>query len=174
MITVFGARGTITDIDGFLSRLQRFSQENDLVIQVFDARVVYGKDHLLSATTHALRAFQEGTNATKSLPLEMLLYAAGERQIHKAIKKMGVKHGEQQIAFVLIDHKKKSSRGEITAMVIPKLFRLFHLRYDEGVLEGNRDTLKRFGITPQEIRTTPKARYGDLILEKIAMVDIIK
>jgi KEOPS complex subunit Cgi121 len=174
VITVFGARGTITDIDEFLSKLQRFSQENHLIIQVFDARVVYGRDHLLSATTHALRAFQEGTNATNSLPLEMLLYAAGERQIHKAIKKMGVKHGEQQIAFVLIDNKKKSNGGEIITKMIRKLLRLFHLRCDEGVLQGNRDTLTRFGITPQEIRTTPEARYGDLILEKIAMVDIIK
>jgi tRNA threonylcarbamoyladenosine modification (KEOPS) complex Cgi121 subunit len=51
---------------------------------------------------------------------------------------------------------------------------LFHLTHDDTILEGNRDTLKRFGITDQEIRTLPENKYGDLILEKVAMVDIIK
>jgi KEOPS complex subunit Cgi121 len=174
MITVFGARGTITDIDVFLSKLQRFSTDEHLIIQAFDAQVVYGVDHLLSAAQHAARAFHHGTNATNSLPLEMLLYAAGERQIHKAIKKLGVKHGKQQIAFVLVDERKRNRTVKTDDIVIDRLLRLFHLTRDDPVLEGNKDTLKRFGITDQEIRTLPENKYGDLILEKVAMVDIIK
>jgi KEOPS complex subunit Cgi121 len=174
MITVFGARGYITDIDDFLLKLQSFSKQNNLLVQVFDARVVYGTDHLLSAMRHAQRAFHNGTNATNSLPLEILLYAAGERQIHKAIKKIGIKLGKQPIAFVLIDARKKHNDETTNASVIGEVLHLFHLTRDDTVLTGNRDTLTRFGITAQEIRTLPEDKYGDLILEKIAMVDIIK
>jgi KEOPS complex subunit Cgi121 len=174
MITIIGAQGTITDIDVFLSKLQEFSADENLIIQAFDAQVVYGVDHLLSAIQHAQRAFYHGTNATNSLPLEILLYAAGERQIHKAIKKLGVKQGKQQIAFILVDERKRNMNAKTDDDVIKRLLRLFHLTHDDTILEGNRDTLKRFGITDQEIRTLPENKYGDLILEKVAMVDIIK
>jgi KEOPS complex subunit Cgi121 len=174
MITVFGAQGTITDIDLFLSKLQTFSQNECLVIQAFDAQVVYGADHLITATKHAQRAFYQKTNATNSLLLEILLYAAGERQIHKAIKKIGVKQGKQHIAFVLIDDRKRNSDKKTYDLVISKLLRVFHLTRDDNVLDGDRDTLKRFGVTDKEIRTVPESKYCDLILEKVAMVDVIK
>jgi KEOPS complex subunit Cgi121 len=174
MIMVFGARGTISDIDVFLSRLLIFSKNEDLVMQAFDAEVVFGSDHLISATEHAQRAFQQGTNATNSLQLEILLYAAGERQIHRAIKKIGVKSGKQMIAFVLIDEKKRTLNKTRYDAVIIRLLCSFHLTRDDKVLEGNRDTLRRFGINDLEIRTVPKSKFGDLILEKVAMVDVVK
>jgi KEOPS complex subunit Cgi121 len=173
MITVFGAQGTIPDVDVFLSKLLTFSNNNDVVIQVFDAQVIYGDDHLISATQHAQRAFQEKTNATNSLLLEIILYAAGERQIHKAIKKVGVKKGKQLIAFVLVDDQKKQGKKSYD-LVIDNFLRLVHLIRNDKVLEGDKDTLKRFGIKDEEIRTVPESKYCDLILEKIAMVDVIK
>jgi KEOPS complex subunit Cgi121 len=172
MILVIGARGTIKDVDLFLQQLLGFSEEQHVVIQALDATVVYGKDHLVSAAEHALRAFEQGRNATNSLALEVLLYAAGERQIQKAITKMGVKQGKGQIALVIVDTKK--ARGKSYDMVVDSLLRMFHFVRDDKVLEGTRDTLKRFGITQQEFQTMPEQRYGDLILEKVALVDVIK
>jgi KEOPS complex subunit Cgi121 len=174
MITVIGAYGTIKNIDLFLQQLLKFSNQENLVIQALDATVVYGKDHLISATKHAQRAFEQMTNATNSLALEILLYAAGERQIQKAIKKMGVKKGKQMIAFVLVDQSKRKPDKKTYNTVINKLLRTFHLTSDDKVLEGDRDTLKRFGITDQELHTMPDSKYTDLILEKVALVDIIK
>jgi KEOPS complex subunit Cgi121 len=174
MMIVIGARGTISDIDDFLSKIQSFSQTKGIVVQACDARMVYGKDHLMSAAIHAHRAFRQGTNATNSLPLEILLYAAGERQIHKAIKKIGVKQGRQCIAFILIDERKRQGREKQYEATIEALLRLLHCARDDTVLQGDRDTLKRFGVSDPEIQTIPKDKYGDLILEKIAMVDIIK
>jgi KEOPS complex subunit Cgi121 len=174
MIIVIGARGSINDIDLFVERLVVFSKKENLVIQVFDATVVYGKDHLISATIHAQRAFEQGRNATNSLALEILLYAAGEQQIQKAIQKIGVKKGEQEIAFVITNDGTLNIKSHIEKSVINKLLRAFHLTSDETVLEGNRSTLKRFGITEQEMATVPEGHYGDLILEKIALVDVIK
>jgi len=174
MIVVIGARGTIKNIDSFVEHLLLFSKKENLVIQAFDATVIYGKDHLISATTHAQRAFEQGRNATNSLALEILLYAAGERQIQRAIQKIGVKKGEQAIAFVIINDMTLKTKSHIEKAVIQKLLTTFHLTSDDTVLEGNRTTLKKFGITEKEISTVPESNYGDLILEKVALVDIIK
>ena len=174
MIVVFGAHGTINDIDLFLQQLLLFSKKENLVIQAFDATAIYGKDHLISATTHALRAFEQGRNSTNSLALEILLYAAGERQIQKAIKKMGVRKGKQRIAFLFTNDVTQKTNKPITKAVITKCLVTFHLTLDDKVLEGNKDTLKRFGVTEQELSTIPESHYGHLILEKVALVDVIK
>ena len=91
---IVSAQGTIQDIDSFLQQVLSFSQENKIVIQAFNADVIYGKNHLASAVEHAVRAMKRKTNTTNSLAMEILLYASGERQLKLAIPKMGVKSGE--------------------------------------------------------------------------------
>jgi KEOPS complex subunit Cgi121 len=174
MITILGAQGTIKNVDSFIQQLLQFSNEEHLVIQAFDATVIYSKDHLISAATHAKRAFLQGTNATNSLALEILLYAAGERQIQKAIKKVGVKKGEQQIVFLITDSADRKGKKSIDKAVIRRILKTFQLTTDEQELKADGETLKRFGITEIELSTIPEEKYGDLILEKIALVDVIK
>jgi len=174
MITVLGTRGTIKNIDTFVQQLLAFSKQEHLVIQAFDARLIYGKDHLISATTHAKRAFQQGTNATNSLALEILLYAAGERQIQKAIKKIGIKKGKQPIVFIITDSVNQKSNTTIKKSVVQRLLKTFQLTIDETLIKGDKYTLKRFGITDVELSTIREEKYGDLILEKVALVDVIK
>ena len=171
---VVGARGMISDIEGFLEKLLEFATEEGFVIQVVNAKVIYGKEHLFSAAEHALRSFSQGTNATNSLALEILLYASGERQITKAIKKMGIRTGRQQLAFILLASKKPEKTKKAYDRTVDKLLGTFRLTPDDSVLEGSIDTLKHFGITEQERRTVPREKYGDLILERVAMVDILK
>ncbi|HUT00501.1 MAG TPA: KEOPS complex subunit Cgi121 [Candidatus Thermoplasmatota archaeon] len=174
MIVVIGTNGTIENIEGFIQQLLTFSTKENLVIQALDATVIYSEGHLISATNHAQRAFEQGTNATNSLALEILLYAAGERQIEKALKKIGIKKGKQKIAFVLTDPLNQKTNRKIDPTVIKNLLKTFHLTIDENAIHGDRTTLKRFGITDQELSTIPETHYGDLILEKVAMVDVIK
>jgi KEOPS complex subunit Cgi121 len=174
MIKVIGARGSIADVDLFLQKLIEFATKEQLVVQALNADMIYGKEHLLSATEHALRSWAQGTNATNSLTLEILLYAAGERQIQKAIRKMGVRTGKQSIALLLVDMKKQKRNRKAYDSVIDKLLCTFHLTSDDKVLEGNNDTLKHFGITAEELQTVPKTMYGELILERVAMVDVLK
>lgn len=174
MILIVGALGCIQNVESFVGQILSFSRTENLVVQVFDATAVYSTDHLISATQHAKRAFQQGTNATNSLALEILLYASGERQIEKALKKIGVKKGQQRIAFVLTDGvngKSKVSSGEALKK---KLLRALDLQSDETAIRGDKETLQRFGITEKELSTIPESQYGDLILEKIALVDVMK
>jgi tRNA threonylcarbamoyladenosine modification (KEOPS) complex Cgi121 subunit len=112
---------------------------------------------------------EEKTNTTNSLVMEILLYASGERQLKLAIPKMGVKKENRRIAFVILNTKSK-----ISNKLIDELLQFITLVRDDKILEGNKDTLKNFGLKEDEIKTVRKAKYGDLILEKVAMVDIIK
>jgi KEOPS complex subunit Cgi121 len=171
---ILGTNGIIKNVDTFVQQLLAFSEQEHLIIQAFDARVIFGKDHLISATMHARRAFKQGTNATNSLALEILLYAAGERQIQKAIKKTGVKKGKHSIVILITAPLNRKRDKSVERAVINRLLKTFHLTLDDTVLIGNRTTLKRFGITEKELSTVPKEKYGELILEKVALVDVIK
>jgi KEOPS complex subunit Cgi121 len=173
MIKIVGARGNIKNVDDFLKKVFSFAQEHQVIIQLFDANVIYGKNHLISATEHAIRAFERKANTTNSLVMEILLYASGERQLKLAISKMGIKAGKGNVAFVLIDDI-KDAKGKISDQLTDELLKLVSLERDDKVLDGNEDTLRKFGISESEINTVTKAKYGDLILEKVAMVDIIK
>ena len=45
---------------------------------------------------------------------------------------------------------------------------------NDSVLDGSLDTLKNFGIKEEEYNLYEQDKYLDIILEKVAMVDIIK
>jgi KEOPS complex subunit Cgi121 len=166
MVKIVGAKGNIQNIDRFVQNILKLAEKYNITIQALDADVVYGNDHLVSALQHAKRAFEQGRNATNSLAMEILLYASGERQIQKSIQKVGIKTGQRNIAFVF--------DGNISNDLVEKILKTLNISRDDTVLEGSTDTLRRFGITQLEIKTVPESNYGHLILERIAMVDVIK
>lgn len=176
MLTVFGAKGFIEDVDDFLKKISGFSRERRVVVQVFNADLVYSVNHVLSAAEHALRAFREGSNSMRSLGMEVVLYAAGERQIGVALSKMGVKKGEGRFVFLVVSSVSEflEASGFFSSSDVELLISLLGLRRDDSVLEGGEDTLRRFGLSDEEIGTVEKDKYEDLILEKVAMVDVVK
>ena len=174
MIEVIGAKGSIQDMDLFFKQILNLSKEYKIVIQVIDADIVYGKNHLISASEHAVRAFGQKKNSTNSLAMEILLYASGERQIQRAIQKVGIKKGKINIALVFADEVQKEENGKVSDTIVGKILEALNLIRDDKVLEGDIDTLRKFGITQQELMTVPECKHGNLILERVAMVDVIK
>ncbi len=132
-------------------------------LQLLDARLVCGRDHLLSAAEHAQRAMHEGTNAAKTLAVEFVLYASGERQIADALAKMGVRRDTTEFALVLFGG---SDAEEVLAAL--------GLRRDDAVLDFSSAKLAAFGITAKEIESVPPGRAADLVLERVALVDLTK
>jgi KEOPS complex subunit Cgi121 len=169
MLKIIGAKGNIKDVDKFLKQISIFAKDNKLIIQAFDANVIFGEKHLISAVEHAVRAIDRKTNTTNSLEMEILLYASGERQLKLAIPKIGVKKGEVNIALVFFNKTRR-----LLDILIEEFLEQLSLIRDDKVLDGNIETLKKFGLNENEIKTVTKAKYGDLILEKVAMVDVIK
>ena len=154
----FGARGPAKDPETRLALVRGLGE-----IQLLDARLVCGRDHLVSAAEHAERAMREHTNVARSLAVEFVVYASGERQIADALTKMGIRDDTTQFAVVVFG-------GEDPADVLRSL----SLTRDHAVLESSPAKLRAFGLTDAELASVPPERAADLVLERVALVDLLK
>jgi len=163
-VEIIGCRGNTGNREELIERIRHFGEESKTACQIMNAEMVYGREHVLSAVEHAVRAFKNGTNSCKTLDLEILLYASGKRQIKDAIDFMGIGKSEK---FVFVCVGEGNPKGE-------EFLKKLGLEIDNSVIEGDISTLEKFGISKEEMKTVDKSMYGDLILEKVAMVDLIK
>lgn len=90
----------IDDLDSFLGELDRIGGEFGCVVQAFDARYIAGPEHLERAATLANRAAERDETIARERSVEILLYAAGRRQINRAFE-IGVSGGEQEVVVVV-------------------------------------------------------------------------
>ena len=168
---IIGGLTKIDCIETYLHSIQQFAKRHSLHIQIFNAAMIYGKRHIQSAVEHAIRAMNEKRMSTQSMEMEVLLYAAGERQLNHAIPKMGIKSGEITVVIVfLAEHNQRKD-----LYVARNLFvKDFLIHEDDAVLIPSIDTLDRWGFSKEEMEAVEIESYEDLILERVAMVDIIK
>ncbi|GAB6861014.1 KEOPS complex subunit Cgi121 [Haloplanus litoreus] len=112
MIVIEGV-AEVTDLDTVLATLDAVADEYGVTVQAFDARYLVGRRHLERAVELADRAFDRGENVARERSVEILLYAAGRRQIDDALE-MGVREGRTPVAVaVVVDGEEpRSSDGE--------------------------------------------------------------
>jgi KEOPS complex subunit Cgi121 len=147
--------------NALLRRAGALSEE----VALLDADKVCGADHLGSAVQHARRAFLQGTNASNTLGMEVILYASGERQISKAQRKMGLHQGTERVAVVLLGPQE----GEVDRVLAE-----LGLERDDSLLRCTPEKGRAFGIDEGELSTVGAERLPDLVLEKVAFVDLLK
>lgn len=162
---------TIDSVEDFMSEVNHFAQIHDVHIQVLNAEMVYGTLHIKSAISHAIRSYEEQRMATQSLAMEVLLYASGERQLTRAIPKMGVNEGKQSIIVIFLSDCQTDKDFDRLIKVFTKQFKM---KKDDSVLTGSLDTLKQWDVSEAVISSLSPGQYEDVILEKVAFVDIIK
>lgn len=98
----------VDDLGAFLERLDRIAETHGCTVQAFDARYVVGPEHLRRAVELADRAIEREETVARERGVEILLYAAGRRQIDSALT-MGVGEGELPVV-VLVDEPPPSVR----------------------------------------------------------------
>lgn len=91
----------VDDVDAFVARIDEIAAETGATIQAFDARYVVSERHLERAVELADRAIDRGENVARDRAVEILLYAAGRRQITEALE-LGVSPGPNRVV-VLVD-----------------------------------------------------------------------
>ena len=91
----------VTDLDSFLGDLDEIATETDCTVQAFDARYVVDATHLRRAVELADRAFERGENVARDRGVEIMLYAAGRRQIDRALE-LGVSEGEMPVVVLVV------------------------------------------------------------------------
>ncbi len=143
-------------------------------VQFFNANLIATQQHLYFAVLNALQAFKNKTNISKSLAMETMLYASAQRQIQRAILRLGIKQDCVDMAVVIIGEKPKeidSVLKEISAHV--------GTEPDETVLELSEDKQKSiqeaFGIGAEELRAVQKGgdlqgALVDLVVEQVALL----
>jgi len=160
-IEIVGVRTPLRDPKAAVAELRTFARSKGGWAQILDAGHVVGADHVISAFEHAHRAIERGSQKTNSLEVELLLYASGEHQISRAIERVGARAGKP---FVLV------VGGGLSAA---EVLRRFKWSRDNGVFAANVQKLRAFGFNKTEIDSAGP-RATDLILEKVARVDLLK
>lgn len=153
----------IENVEDFLHKLKQKSKEKNLTIQALDADKLAGEEHLRFAVEKAMNSFRKGTNIASDLAHEIILYAAGTRQISRAIK-LGIHTGHNNIVLVAVgDDADISDLVEITPKPV--------IQYDQSKKEA---IMEIFGITKEEIEAAGEERIPELVLERVALVDVLK
>lgn len=145
----------------FLHEQVEPNKERRTQVLVTRADMVFGVDHLRTALYHAKKAIAEGRNASDSLALETLLYASGERQLSSALKKMTVDEGTVEVVVAKLSEGAFKPKPSWKSMP------------DEQE-EPSRERLLKFGITDAELATVGDKSHVELVLEKVAAVDVLK
>lgn len=159
---IVGLKGEVSDPEKTLNAA-RSCCESDGSVQLMRSHMIFGRIHLESAVDHAIRSFEEGRNSSNSLATEVLLYSSGTKQIDVAIEKMGIREGDSRIALVAFG-----------AFDLSAFLEKMNFVQDDNVLEGDISMLSEFGIDSKEIASVPESRVFDLVLERVALVDLLK
>ena len=160
---IIGATGKVDSVKEFISRAREFIFDSDSLLQLIDAEKVLGTEHIQSAIEHAIRAFERQDNISANLAMEILIYTAGKPQIKTALEEIGIKVGCEKMAIIADDK-----------IELEGLLAHLNLKRDDGVLEFKESKLREFGISESEIMACDKKKIKDLILERVAMVDVRK
>ena len=158
---------TVTDVPGYLKRLRSLSTEYGSHIILFNEEMMAGIAHVETALIHAFRAVASGTCISSSVEIEALLYAAGSRQVIEGVK-FGLHEGinraylclcpEREIIWSILSKEATLSSDDWDVFDSAKLSRLISL----------------FNVTPEELAVTGDARLTELVLERVALLDVYK
>ena len=154
-------RGVFDSVEAFVTALHDVSETTGSTIQAFDGRYVAGRDHLRSALEHARRALDRGENVADEPAVEILLYAAGRRQIDRAME-MGVGTGDQPVIVLVDGGDAETAADMVESQLAP------------GPVEPDPDMIREFfEITDAELEVT-EADLEDLVRERVALLDVEK
>lgn len=151
----------IDDLDSFLGELDRIGQQFDCAVQAFDARYIAGPEHLERAVVLANRATERGETIARDRSVEILLYAAGRRQINRAFE-IGVSEGEYEVVIVVDGEDADGAIATLSNFVEPASWTPGDRADEERITEF-------YGITDAE-REATDASLEALVCERVALL----
>lgn len=157
-MNIFGARGHIENIENILPVISGLEKEYGSMVQLFRADRIFGREHLQAAAEMAARSWNRGAARARTLGMEVLLYAAAERQITGAIDKLGIRDGMSEFAIVTV--------GSIEP---DDVLAVLNLQGADDVLDAVGKDYSIFDISSGE---TEMASIPDLVLERMALSEL--
>jgi KEOPS complex subunit Cgi121 len=157
----------VSGCSGFLEKIRAIAAARGTRIVCFNADLMAGRAHAEAAILRALRAVRAGTAISTSLEMEALLYAAGNRQC-SAAERFGIHEGENR-AYVCLSPPKAAAFGDLSGV-------MEFVDEDWEILTDEKQIRLReaFGITPGEIAAAGPGRLRDLVLERVALLEVYR
>ena len=85
-----------------LIQLAKSQSRDSLTVQLLNALLIVDDTHLLSAAQNAINAKHGKYMLSRSLDVEIIVFASAQRQIGKALDDLGVYDGLDEIAVVVV------------------------------------------------------------------------
>ena len=169
-----GGRVSIEDLDAFLAELEAIAAETGTVVQAVDADRIVDGDHLRLATRLAARAVARGEAVARDPAVEVLLYAAGRRQIDQALT-LGVETGEQRVGFVVADFGDVPGAARSEASLEAAMKAVERLCEPAPVLGSFDEAAVRsyYEVTDRELEAVA-GDLSSLVHERVALLDVEK
>ena len=156
-IQIAGFRSNINDFGNLMSNINKISK--NCTVQLLNADGIAGREHILHATVHAIKAFERNENIAKDLGLEICVRASAQRQISKALSILGIREGEMNICAVGVDCS-ENIMGELGDILDKK---------DDTVLNPDKTLLKDiYNISEGEIQTA--SGVSNVMIEKTTLL----
>jgi KEOPS complex subunit Cgi121 len=159
------ARMTVGDCTEFLRTIRSIAQRNSTYIVCFNAENMAGFRHAERAIQYAERSFFSGKPISNSFEMEALLFAAGSRQC--------------SIAALFGIHEKENTLFVCTYPPNDRIWEDLsdHMdfvteRWDEMTQDKEERLISFFGITEEELVLVGHARITDLVLERLALLEV--
>jgi KEOPS complex subunit Cgi121 len=160
---VVGGEATVRETDAFVEDLTAVGEAHGCAVQAFDARLVVDRAHLAAAVSRAARAFDRGENVARRPAVEILLYAAGRRQIDDALA-MGVAEGTGPAVVVVAGDDEAGAAAAVRDLLAPG--RALDATDEAAVCAF-------FDVTEAE-RAASDAGLSALVRERVALLDVEK
>ncbi|MBR1369131.1 hypothetical protein RJ53_06325 [Methanocalculus chunghsingensis] len=156
----------VDSVPGVLHAIREIAESLDLRIICMNAGKMAGYRHAEKAVRHALRAEKEGGMTARSLEMEALLYVSGQRQTGIGMN-FGLTEGEMTAWVVLLPASDDGWKKLSGIMVF--------IQEEEGVPDERIPVLKDlYGITDEELGVVGRDRIDELVIERTALLEILK
>jgi KEOPS complex subunit Cgi121 len=158
---------TVNDRDACLRIVQDIGRHHSVNIVCFDAEMLAGREHADAAIRHARRSITSPKPISNSFEMEALLFAAGSRQCSVAAA-FGIHEGENKMFVCLYPPV-----DEVWKVLSHHM--CFVTETWENLSPQKVDRLiQLFGITKDELETVGRCHLKDLILERIALLEVCR
>ena len=157
----------LADPARFISHIRVIAERNRCHVVCIDAEKVAGKEHVERAVKHALRSWGRGQATASNLEMEVLLYTAGTRQTGIA-REFGAHAGTNRLYFCFFPPSENAIR-EVGACIS------YTDESWDGIDSAKQDRLMAlFGISRAEVEAVGEGRFRDLVLERVALLEVYK
>ena len=156
-IQIAGFKSNINDFGNLMNNINKISK--NCTIQLLNADGIAGREHILHAAVHAIKAFERNENIAKDLGLEICVRASAQRQISKALSILGIREGEMNICAVAVDCSEN---------IMDELGDILN-KNDDTVLDPDEALLKDiYSISEGEIKTA--SGISNVMIERTTLL----